>query len=468
MSSRFHLLFGFSALALATTSASAVEMGNINVQSSLNEPFMASIPLSNLGSAAKDIRVSVASKAEYSTLGMHKNKADIQYKIQDNGDGTAVLWLRSQTPIKDPFLDLVLNVKDDAQTKQHKVSALINPKASDKKPVNDKQDFLAEDLNSTEEVPLNTINAAPPPLSSVVSLPSVENDPYLADAQSTGSESPYLMDNPNVVEAKPLIVDSVDTQSKPKKTKPKTTQPKKTPKYKAENTGKYSVVRRDTLWGIATKISKEKNIPVKQLMKDIQAMNKNAFVNNNPNKLKSGVKLVVPSFEGLEALNARNSKKAMSPTKKSNKTAKSTSGSVKKNATIAKKSSNQPKNKTTKSLSTKQKPTNTSASTTKKADVKKTQKLKKSELRIVTKKTAKGSAEGDNNKTTTANRKSKLPPAIITQVKQSRKSTIDKRKRVNKLNTELKSFNQKIKLQSTKLAELEARLKQLNAKKKNS
>lgn len=76
------------------------------------------------------------------------------------------------------------------------------------------------------------------------------------------------------------------------KAKTKTTTAKKVQKQSASTTTnakeKHQVQANESLWGIANQISKQENIPIQQVMNQIQKHNKHAFINGNPNQLKQG------------------------------------------------------------------------------------------------------------------------------------------------------------------------------------
>ena len=76
------------------------------------------------------------------------------------------------------------------------------------------------------------------------------------------------------------------------KAKTKTTTAKKVQKQSASTTTnakeKHKVQANESLWGIANQIAKQENVPIQQVMNQIQKHNKHAFINGNPNQLKQG------------------------------------------------------------------------------------------------------------------------------------------------------------------------------------
>lgn len=66
-------------------------------------------------------------------------------------------------------------------------------------------------------------------------------------------------------------------------------EPKKATSTNTTNTKeKHKVQANESLWGIANQIAKQENVPISQVMKQIQENNKHAFINGNANQLKQG------------------------------------------------------------------------------------------------------------------------------------------------------------------------------------
>lgn len=63
---------------------------------------------------------------------------------------------------------------------------------------------------------------------------------------------------------------------------------------KPRDTSSHLVKANESLWGIAINIAQQQNIPVQQVMQQIQAKNQHAFINGNANRLKQGVVLNLP------------------------------------------------------------------------------------------------------------------------------------------------------------------------------
>lgn len=69
--------------------------------------------------------------------------------------------------------------------------------------------------------------------------------------------------------------------------------PKHTTSKHRDQSG-HLVKANESLWGIAINIAQQQNVPVQQVMQQIQAQNQHAFINGNANRLRQGVVLNLP------------------------------------------------------------------------------------------------------------------------------------------------------------------------------
>jgi pilus assembly protein FimV len=100
------LIFG-----LTCTSASALSLGRLTVQSALGEPLRAEIDVPDISSEETDsLRSSVASPETFASSGLEYSSAlnGVKITLQRRADGRAYLKLTSDRPVNDPYVDLVL------------------------------------------------------------------------------------------------------------------------------------------------------------------------------------------------------------------------------------------------------------------------------------------------------------------------------------------------------------------------
>lgn len=110
----------FSALAAAALAsvvlyapdASALALGPVTVQSALGEPLRAEIALPSITPAeAESLKVTTAAPETFRAQGMEYSSAvnQVRMLLQRRPDGTSVLRLSSDSPVNDPFVDLIID-----------------------------------------------------------------------------------------------------------------------------------------------------------------------------------------------------------------------------------------------------------------------------------------------------------------------------------------------------------------------
>lgn len=110
----------YSALAAATLAsvalyapdALALALGPVTVQSALGEPLRAEIALPSITAAeAESLKVSTAAPETFRAQGMDYSgvAGQVRMVLQRRADGTSVLRLSSNSPVNEPFVDLVVD-----------------------------------------------------------------------------------------------------------------------------------------------------------------------------------------------------------------------------------------------------------------------------------------------------------------------------------------------------------------------
>ena len=111
---------------LLSPTSFAVGLGELELQSHLNETLRAEIPLFGVGNAElHELRASLGQHGDFVALGLDRVPAlnDIRVQILPRGDG-AVLQLSSRVPIREPLLQLVL-VAEQGSTRYVREYALL-------------------------------------------------------------------------------------------------------------------------------------------------------------------------------------------------------------------------------------------------------------------------------------------------------------------------------------------------------
>jgi pilus assembly protein FimV len=99
---------------LAAGAAQALSLGNASLQSRVGEPLRVSIPLGSLGAVTQnEIIVGRAPEADYARLGIDPAAltTPLRFELLVDRRGNASVEVRSEQPVSEPFVDLVVEVR---------------------------------------------------------------------------------------------------------------------------------------------------------------------------------------------------------------------------------------------------------------------------------------------------------------------------------------------------------------------
>lgn len=91
----------------------ALGIGPIHVKSNLNQPLNADIPLNSLGDLDESqIKITLADPNLFTKAGVYRAPwlSDLQFSVIKKSEETGLIQIHSKNPIKDPVVDLLLNV----------------------------------------------------------------------------------------------------------------------------------------------------------------------------------------------------------------------------------------------------------------------------------------------------------------------------------------------------------------------
>ncbi|MDX1597501.1 MAG: FimV/HubP family polar landmark protein [Marinobacter sp.] len=221
--------------------AQALGLGEIELQSYLNEPLEADINLrKSQGIDPDDVFVNIASENDYQRVGIDRNYflTKLQFEITTSSDGSLIVNVSSREPLREPYLNFLLEVTWPSGRLMREYSVLVDP------PV------YAEESGIQEQVTAPSTGQISAPESSTRTAPRTDRR---AAPQTTGS--------------------------------PRTFGP----------TGSS-----DTLWKIAQSVRPNDSVSMQQVMLAIQDLNPNAFMGDNINRLKRGEVLRIPDLEQIQ------------------------------------------------------------------------------------------------------------------------------------------------------------------------
>lgn len=223
---------------LSPLTSHAFGLGKIDVQSALNEPFKAEIPIAALRPEEKgNLEVRIASEEEFDKAGLNRSilLSQMQFDIVERG-GRDLILISSKQPIKEPFLDFLISATAGSGLMLREYTVLLDPP----------EYVMAESRGTASRSPA-------------------------AQRQSTASTS----------------------------TGTSRVEPASTRSFSGSS---YKVKRSDTLWHVALQTRPDNDVSVHQMMMALLEENPNSFANNNVNGLRAGVTLQIPARGDITAM----------------------------------------------------------------------------------------------------------------------------------------------------------------------
>lgn len=120
------------ALALGSSQAAALQLGQIQVKSALGEPLLAEIPLTPASPAElQNLSARLASSEEFERAGITDGRPNVplQFNIA-NENGGKVIRITSTEAVDNPYLDLLIEVNSRAGSSVREYTILLDPPGS--------------------------------------------------------------------------------------------------------------------------------------------------------------------------------------------------------------------------------------------------------------------------------------------------------------------------------------------------
>jgi pilus assembly protein FimV len=246
----------------------AIGLGDINLDSALNEPLRAEIELlSATPEELANLTVTLASDETFTRYGIDRPffLQDIEFNVQPGGPNGPVVEVRSRSPITEPFLTFLVEATWSSGRLLREYTVLLDPPTY-----------------------------APP---AVQQAPAVE-----APRRATTTDSARIERQ----QPAPQPVQREEPRQAPVRVTPPPTAPREQgtapapapaeSSYSTASSGDYYVERGDTLWGIASRMRPDSRLTMNQTMLAIFEANPGAF-SNNINRLSAGASLRIPSAD---------------------------------------------------------------------------------------------------------------------------------------------------------------------------
>lgn len=241
------------ALALGSSQAAALELGQIQVKSALGQPLLAEIPLNQATAAElENLTARLASSEDAAQAGVAAGPTvPLSFAVVDGANGKKVIRITSAAPVNDPYLDLLVEVNNASGKSLREFTILLDPPGS-----------------AVASVPATRA----PTQSSKPSRRAAATPPAAASAESTAAAP--------AAEAKPA---------------------KPAPAPRAAAGGSLTVESGQTLSAIAHETAPA-GVDMNQMLVALKTANPDAFYRDNINALKSGAVLRVPSKDDALAM----------------------------------------------------------------------------------------------------------------------------------------------------------------------
>jgi pilus assembly protein FimV len=271
------LIVALWAAVLLPTNSFALGLGEIEVNSFLNQPLDAEIQvISARPGEIDDLLVSLASREAFTRAGLARtrNLSELRFAVKKNEEGDqAVILVTTKGSVKEPFLNFLIEADWSKGRVLREFTVLLDPPFYANQPA-------ATDIASApvEEPVVEEVSVSEVVAQSGVTPIAESSEP--AQMQETVTE-PIA----EVEETQPESANDVYVASE------------------AQNItfGDVLVVKDDTLWGIAS-AHKDQDHSMAQVMLAFQRANPDAFNDGNINNMKVGAVLRVPSADDLNAI----------------------------------------------------------------------------------------------------------------------------------------------------------------------
>ncbi|MEE5085193.1 FimV/HubP family polar landmark protein [Pseudomonas alliivorans] len=251
-----------AASALSSGMAQALGLGELSVKSTLNQPLVAEIELTDAqGVNASQVVPSLATTADFAQAGITRQAFlnDLSFTPVINANGKSVLRITSSKPVREPYVKFLVQVLWPNGRLLREYSLLLDPP------------------KFSPEAAAAAAAAAPEPVAPA------------APAAQTGAPAQL-----------PAVAPSAEATPAQQPAQPAATPGSPLPPPAADKQSQYVTANNDTLWEIAAKV--RTGGTVQQTMLAIQALNPDAFMGGNINRLKKGQVLRLPTPQQTTAL----------------------------------------------------------------------------------------------------------------------------------------------------------------------
>ena len=279
----------------------AIGLGDIHLDSALNEPLRAEIELvSATPEELSGLTVTLASADTFARYGIDRPfyLQELAFKVESGPNG-AVIQVRSPRPITEPFLTFLVEATWSAGRLLREYTVLLDPPTYSPPAVQQQQTIEAprratptDSARIERQQPVSRPEPQPEPEPRPAYTPPSTPAPTYEEAPSEAppatAEAVPTYEEPPVDEEAPSYDDAPTYEEEPSYEAP----------YSTTAGTDYYVERGDTLWGITTRLRPDTRLSINQTMIAIFEANPQAF-DGNINRLKAGASLRIPSADNV-------------------------------------------------------------------------------------------------------------------------------------------------------------------------
>ncbi len=274
-----------AALILLSTGASALGLGRVNVQSVLGESLRAEIEVTSLSAEeASSLRVSLASPDAFKASGVEYNAvlSGATVTLSRRADGRPVLVLSSDKAVQEPFIDVIVDFTWATGHLTRSYTLLIDPPGRN----------TAAQPGTTATAPVFASPPAPRPAAPVPApAPQVAIAPPPAPIAA-----PLPAPTPAPAARAPKPEKALKPAPAPKAEKVEKAEKAPAPQPSGGGESTVKVNPGDTLTSLAA-ANKPGGVSLDQMLVSLYRNNPSAFIDDNMNRMKSGVTLTVPGAD---------------------------------------------------------------------------------------------------------------------------------------------------------------------------
>ena len=287
------LIVAFWLATILPTSSLALGLGEIEVNSFLNQPLNAEIEvISARPGEIDDLLVSLASSEAFTRAGLERPRhlSDLRFSVKKNEEGDeAVIVVSTKSAIKEPFLNFLIEADWSKGRVLREYTVLLDPPFYANQPapaetIAEPVEQPASEEASAEEASVSEIVEQSGVTTSVDTIEPAESSESITEPIALSEDT----SSPAVPEPEPVTEEYVSDETR------------------SVAQGDVSIVKGDTLWSIASRY-KDDDHSMSQVMLAFQRANPNAFNDGNINNMKVGAVLRVPGAEELDAIGKQES-----------------------------------------------------------------------------------------------------------------------------------------------------------------